>query len=131
VLESVAFAVQDVCEVIRELGAEIDEVRIAGGAAQFDVWSQIKADVLGRRVMVPAIPDAGLLGGAIIAGWGVGRFADLGEAAESMVKFRACLEPNLDHHEKYTRLFEFYRGLYAHLKIDFARIAELSRSTEG
>ncbi len=131
VLESVAFAVRDVCEVMKELGAEIDEVRIAGGAAHLDAWSQIKADVLGKRVMVPLIPDAGLLGGAIIAGWGVGRFADLAAAAEKMAKFRAPLEPNMEHYARYSDLFKLYRGLYAHLKDDFAKLAELNRRREN
>jgi sugar (pentulose or hexulose) kinase len=127
VLESVAFAVRDVCEAIREVGGEIEEVRVAGGAAHSDVWSQIKADVLGRRVLIPEIPDSGLLGAAIVAGWGVGQFDHLSDAAEKMVRFRAELEPNPEHHARYTQLFECYRGLYAHLKDDFAKMAELMR----
>ncbi len=127
-LESVAFAVRDVCEVIREFGAEIEEVRVAGGAANSNLWSQIKADVLGRRVLVPEVPDSSLLGAAIIAGWGVQCFGDLSKAAQTMVRFRTVLEPNPTHHETYSRLFEFYRGLYAHLKEDFARLAGLSET---
>jgi xylulokinase len=130
VLESVAFAVRDVCEAIREVGGEIEEVRVAGGAAHSDVWSQIKADVLGRRVLIPEIADSGLLGAAIIAGWGVGQFENLSAAAEKMVRFRAKLEPNPEHHARYTQLFECYRGLYAHLKDDFARMAKLNQKSD-
>lgn len=129
VLESVAFAVRDVCEAIMEVGGEIEEVRVAGGAAHSEVWSQIKADVLGRRVLVPEIADSAMLGAAIIAGWGVGQFENLSEAAETMVKFRATLEPNPEHHARYTQLFECYRDLYAHLKDDFAKMAEFVRKT--
>jgi gluconokinase len=128
VLESVAFAVRDVCEAITEVGAEIAEVRIAGGASRSDVWNQIKADVLGRSVLVPSVADSGMLGAAIIAGWGIGCFADLADAAQTMVKFRAKLEPNQDHHAVYSRLFNFYRGLYAHLKSDFAGLAQMRRA---
>lgn len=132
VLESVAFAVRDVCQVLLEVGAEIEEVRLAGGAAQNQVWGQIKADVLGRPVLIPELADSGLLGAAIIAGWGVGEFENLSDAAEKMVRFRARLEPNPQHHATYTQLFEFYRDLYTHLKDDFARLAELNqRSRRG
>jgi len=128
VLESVAFAVKDVCEVIQEMGAEIGEVRVAGGGARNDVWNQIKADVLGRRVLVPEIADSGLLGAAIIAGWGTGWFANLADAAQAMVKFRAVLEPNPKNQEAYAALFELYRSLYTHLKDDFAALIELKKT---
>ncbi|HKZ80661.1 MAG TPA: FGGY-family carbohydrate kinase [Pyrinomonadaceae bacterium] len=128
VLESVAFAVRDVCEVIQEMGAEIGEVRVAGGGARNDVWNQIKADVLGRRVLVPEIAESGLLGAAIIAGWGTGYFANLADAAQTMVKFRAVLEPNPRNQAVYTALFELYRSLYMHLKVDFATLCQLKRT---
>ncbi len=128
VLESVAFAVRDVCEVIKELGAEIEEVRVAGGATRNDVWNQIKADVLGQRVLVPEIPDSGMLGAAIIAAWGTGYFENLSEASQAMVKFRAILEPNPEDHRAYTQLFEFYRSLYAHVKDDFANLFHLNKT---
>ena len=131
VLESVAFAVRDVCEVVREMGAEIEEVRLAGGAAHNRVWSQIKADMLGRRVLIPEIADSGLLGTAIIAGCGVGCLGNLSEAAEKMVKFQAILEPNPDNHAMYTQLFEFYRSLYVHLKADFVRMVELNKMLQS
>jgi xylulokinase len=127
VLESVAFAVRDVCQALVEVGAEIKQIRVAGGGAQSDVWNQIKADVVGRPVLVPQVADSGLLGAAIIAGWGVGEFSDLSSAAHAMVKFRTAFEPNPEHHAMYTQLFELYRELYKHLKADFARLSELSR----
>lgn len=130
VLESVALAVRDVCHVIEEVGGAIDEIRVAGGGAKSDLWSQIKADVVGVPVLVPQIGDSGLLGAAIIAGWGVGRFTDLSEAAQAMVKFRAVMEPRVSHHEMYTKLFELYRRLYQHLKDDFVTVSQLLRPEE-
>ncbi len=128
VLESIAFALRDVCAVIQEMGAEITEVRVAGGGARNDVLNQIKADVLGRPVFVPEIHESGQLGTAIIAGWGIGCFASLSEAAQSMVKFRAVFEPRPDKHSTYTELFTLYRRLYEHLKIDFATLARLNKT---
>lgn len=126
VLESVAFAVRDVCETLVEVGAEITEVRLAGSAARSDVWNQIRADVLGYCVLVPETADSSLLGAAIIAGWGAGCFEELAEAAQRMVKFRAILEPHPDHQAVYAKRFGLYRNLYAHLKDDFAELSQLT-----
>ena len=128
VLESIAFALRDVCEVIREMGAEVTEVRVAGGGARNDILNQIKADVLDLPVFVPEIHESGQLGTAIIAGWGIGCFASLSEAAQSMVKFRSVFEPRAEKHSSYTELFTLYRRLYEHLKRDFAVLARLSKT---
>jgi hypothetical protein len=45
-----------------------------------------------------------------------------------MVKFRAKLKPSADRHAQYSKLFDFYRGLYSHLKDDFVRMSELRNS---
>ncbi len=123
VLESVALAVRDVCQVIQEAGGEISQIKVAGGASRNDVWNQIKADVVGKPVLVPSVSDSSLLGAAIIAGWGSGVFGNLSEGAETMVQYRARFEPNLIHHAHYTELLQFYRDLYRHLKDDFPRFA--------
>jgi xylulokinase len=122
VLESVAFAVRDVCDLIEELGAEISEVRVAGAGGSNGVWNRIKADVLGRRLMVPEIVESGLLGAAIVGAWGTGTFASLETAARSMVRMRATLEPDPEKHAAYTEVFALYRSLYKHLKEDFATL---------
>jgi sugar (pentulose or hexulose) kinase len=114
--------------VIKELGTEIADVRIAGRAAQIDVWNQIKADVLGRRVLVPEITESSLLGAAIIAAWGTGCFKDLTEAVASMVRFRSALEPHPRNHAFYSQLFNVYRSLYLHLKNDFVNLSELNKT---
>ena len=128
VLESVALAVRDVCEVVKEAGGEITQIKVAGGASRSDVWNQIKADVVGKPVLVPSVSDSSLLGAAIIAGWGSGLFGGLAEGAGAMVHYRARFEPSRKHHALYTELLKFYRDLYGHLKDDFARFAQLRRT---
>jgi xylulokinase len=48
VLESVAFAVLDICEVMREAGAVFNEVRLAGPAAHNITWSRIAIKTVAR-----------------------------------------------------------------------------------
>jgi xylulokinase len=126
VLESVAFALRDMYEVIREIGGEIGEARLAGCVARNPIWGQIVSDILGRRVLIPAVADAGLLGAAILAGYGVELFSTVEDAARRMVKLRSCLEPNPENLERYDGSFELYRNIYTHLKDDFVKGSKLS-----
>jgi len=104
---------------------------LSGGPAHNQVWAQIKADVLGKQVFVPEVADSGLLGAAIAARWGIGKFGSLSDAVQSMVKFRTILEPRPECHAVYAGLFEIYRSLYAHLKGDFATLSKLNIKPQG
>ncbi len=84
VLEGVAFLNRIVLERAEAaLGAPVGEIRFGGGAAANPVWSQIKADICGRPVVVGASGEPGLLGAAIVAWTGLGRFASLAQAQEA------------------------------------------------
>jgi len=125
VLESVAYAMRHVMEVISEIGGEVSEVRTTGGQAKSDLWNHIKADVLDKRILIPSVLDSEILGAAIIAGCGTKKFGDLEEAAEKMVKIKKIIEPNQDNYLRYSRLFELYEKLYPDLKKDFVKLSEV------
>lgn len=51
-----------------------------GGAASSVVWTQIKADITGKRISVPSSDTATTLGAAILAGVGTGLYKSYEEA---------------------------------------------------
>ncbi|MDR3051202.1 MAG: carbohydrate kinase, partial [Oscillospiraceae bacterium] len=57
-MESVAYALRHNLEVAREAGAIPVTLRAMGGAANSRVWTQIKADITGKRIVVPASDTA-------------------------------------------------------------------------
>jgi xylulokinase len=91
------------------LGREASEIRFGGGAAANPVWSQIKADLSGRPVVVTASKEPGLLGAAIIAFAGLGRFASLAEAQEALVTVACRFEPDPARKPAYDALFALFR----------------------
>lgn len=110
VLEGVAFLNRIVLEGAEAAtGRPVTEIRFGGGGAANPVWSQIKADICGRPVVVGASPEPGLLGAAIIAFTGLGRFASLAEAQEALVATASRFEPDLSHKQGYDALFALYR----------------------
>lgn len=91
------------------LGRAATEIRFGGGAAANPVWSQIKADLCGRPVVVASSKEPGLLGAAIIAFTGLGRFASLAEAQAALVEVAHLFEPDPARKPAYDALFALFR----------------------
>jgi glycerol kinase len=72
-LESIAFQVADVLDVMRQdSGIQIEELRVDGGAAANNLMLQFQADLLGVPVVRPRITETTALGAAYLAGLAVG-----------------------------------------------------------
>lgn len=119
ILESVGYAIRQNVEIISELGGEIREIRSCGGQAKSDLWSQIKADILGKEILIPKVLAAELVGLALIAGYGIGIFKDLKEAAESFVRIEKVIKPEEEKYERYSKFFGLYKKLCLDLGEDF------------
>ncbi len=58
------------------------------------------------------IPDATIVGAAIIAGVGAGWFVDVKEGVDNMVNFTEIVEPIPENVEKYNELYAIYQNMY-------------------
>ncbi|WP_076414603.1 autoinducer-2 kinase [Shewanella sp. UCD-KL12] len=76
----------------------------AGGASKGFLWPQILADVTGKRVKIPQVKEATSLGCAMAAGVGVGIFANIKEAADSIVRWEKEYQPNMENYQHYQSL---------------------------
>ena len=109
VIESIAFGIRRVLEALAENGCAVDEMRVTGGQARNVIWNQLKADITGRRILVPEIEDAELLGSAACALVSQGEFTDLRSASAELVKVRAVFNPRAERVSAYDELFAAYR----------------------
>ena len=109
VVESIAFGIRRVLETMESNGLAIDELRVTGGQARNVIWNQLKADITGKRILVPEIEDAELLGSAACALVRQGEFGSLREASGALVKVRAVFNPRAVRHQAYNGLYESYR----------------------
>ena len=55
-------------EALGDMGIEVKEIRSLGGGSKSPIWNQIKADVLGCKLMTATAKEAACLGVAILAG---------------------------------------------------------------
>ena len=131
VLEGVAFLNRIVLERAEAvLGRPAQEIRFGGGAATNPVWCQIKADVCRTPVAVGTAREPGLLGAAIVAWTGLGRFASLTDAQAGLVSIARRFEPDPARHATYNALYALYRRTEAALSPVSAELARLALSPD-
>jgi len=119
--EGVGFALADLLDAERSLGALPSAIRSVGGGSRSDLWLQIKADIVNLPLIANERHDAGALGAAMLAGVGVGVFASAAEACDRMVRARATFEPDPARVARYAELRATYRELYPRLRTLFPR----------
>jgi len=107
-MEGIAYEIRKLLDVLSELGFTITELRVLGGGGKTPTWSRIKADVTGRRVIIPSYLDAALIGDVILAGVGTSLFNSYEEGVRKLVKIKQIIEPNLEN----KRLYDHYYRLY-------------------
>ena len=112
VLEGVAFQYPGTLEVLG-VGADArPRVTMIDGETRSALWNQIKADVLGLEIFVPEVTEAAALGAALIAGIGVGIFADARAAVDAAVRPGTTFRPDLDRHAAYRELRDRYERIH-------------------
>lgn len=120
-LEGVGYSLLHNLEEAQKVGAQADILRAMGGAANSRLWTQMKADITGRRIEVPSSDTATTLGAAILAGIGIGWYESYEDAVKETVKVTRVHEPDMEKHEIYKKHYQTYRTLYEDLKATMSR----------
>lgn len=109
VLEGVAYGLRDSLEVARSLGIEVTESTICGGGAKSPLWRKIIANVMNLKLLIVENDEGPALGGAILAAVGCGRYKDVAEAKEKIIRYKEQVLPE-------PELVEAYEAGYAQYK---------------
>ena len=113
ILENTALITKGHLDLVREAtGKAPNEIVFAGGASKSPLWCQILSDALGLPVKVPVVKEATALGAAILAGYGVGIFSDISQAARDMVKWDKTYTPNMQNHKVYCENYQQWQQVY-------------------
>lgn len=114
-MEGVAFSLRHNLETAEEAGAKAEILRAMGGSANSLLWTQIKSDVTGKTMAVPASDTATTLGAALLAGVGTGFYKDYEEAVAETVKVTRKHQPDPEKKAVYDKNYETYLELYRSL----------------
>lgn len=114
-LEGVAFEMRLNLELLQQSGCEVRELRAIGGGAQSDRWNQLKADVMGKKISVIDVSEAGCKGVAMLA-----KAADVRESVKNIatqwVSVVSHKTPDPHSARIYSGKFERYKQLYPFMK---------------
>ena len=114
-MEGVAFSLKHNLDVAEQAGAKTERLRAMGGAANSHLWTQIKSDVTGKPIDVPASDTATTWGAALLAGVATGVYKNFGEAVAKTVKLRRTHAPNKQNSGVYKAAYETYLAIYKKL----------------
>ncbi len=114
-LEGVALEMRLNLDILDKAGLLIKELIAIGGGAKSRVWTQLKADVIGKPIRTVQITEAGCLGAAMLAA-----SAQSGEKLPDLVKRWVrkgeTVRPRNDFTACYSKKFEAYKKLYPAIK---------------
>ena len=118
VLEAAAYGTRQLKEIAEDLtGLSLKRFSSLGGGAKSELWSQIKADVIGVDLDILDMNDMAPVGAALLAGVGAGIFKDAVEASTHIEKklYRRVVSSRVND-AVYKKRYETYIQLYPRLK---------------
>lgn len=125
-LEGVALEYGIYMQILHDLYTHFSptEIRITGGGEKSAAWNRLKADILGIPVVQIQRKEGAPLGAALLAGFGVGLFPDLPNAASQWIATGDIIQPILDRSTHYQQRI----ACYADYMQAINRIAEKSNN---
>lgn len=102
-------------------------IRLAGGVACSDVWSQMFADVMNHPVETVSVNETGALGCAVAAAVAVGDYPEITAAAREMVRVKRRFEPIARHAVAYERKYAAYRRVIEALDSAWSELHDLNK----
>lgn len=112
-LEGICFALNDVLQTIEAGSVTIRELHISGGFTNSPVWTQILADITGKKLYIMQTEDASAIGAAYLA-----MRAVYPEYYHRLLplKHRHLIEPNQNNHQIYREGFRRFKAASALLQ---------------
>jgi len=83
-------------------------IRIGGGPARSDQWTQLRADITGMTIERLVNHDSSALGAAVMAAGKIGVYPTLRDAVKHMVTIKDSFKPDMERHAKYSERYQEY-----------------------
>ena len=131
VLEGISFGLRDSLELIKEKNIEPQEVRITGGGAKSDLWTDILSDVFGCKIKKTALNEGPAFGAALLAGVGADVFGSVDEAIRKTVVAKTVAKPDKENGRVYDQLYRIYGSLYGDLRDEYKKLAAVDNSKKS
>lgn len=125
VMEGVTYSQRDSVEVLRSMGADINEMLACGGGGTSPLWRQMLADTYNCPVKTVVSKEGPALGVAILAAVGAGIYESVPQACREVIKTNLPQEPVKENVPQYEAYYKIYTSLYPALKDCYKELAKL------
>jgi len=114
ILESIAYDHYLTRGIMEELAPhlEFSTISAIGSGARSDLWLKIKADVMRQTYLRLVRSDLATLGAAIVAGYGVDIFEDIGKITSKFGNGDYVQKPDAAEFKKYEKSIGVYQELF-------------------
>ena len=109
----------------------VTEIRLSGGAAHSELWTQMFADILAVPVRTVQVQETGALGCAISAAAAAGCYASAEDAVRGMVRLSEPVFPDPSRKEYYDERYALYCGAIRCLDPVWSRCRAVMREYGG
>ncbi|WP_277584640.1 FGGY-family carbohydrate kinase [Psychrobacillus antarcticus] len=114
ILEGIGFGFYHHIEVFKELGLQLNKIRITNGGSKSKLWRQIIADITGLELESIIEHPGSSLGAAFIAGMGSGEIQEWSDI-HKYIKIEETIFPDSNKYDGYQKLYKIYRSSYEKL----------------
>lgn len=112
VFEGISFGLLDGLELLRSLGAKIEQVRVTSGGAKSRFWLQMLADMFDTPCVTLESDEGPAFGAAILAGVGTGIWPNVSVACDATIRIKDQVLPaNADYRVSYARYRSHYDAI--------------------
>lgn len=109
IMESAVLSAQMYLNIIEGMvKVSNSEIKVDGGGMNSELWAQMFADVIDKKVLIPENKDGAVLGAAILGFYGLRIFNTFDEAIEKMVRFVDVKEPIKENTKIYKKLIRIF-----------------------
>ncbi len=116
IVEGVTFALRDSFELIKNLGTNIQRIRITGGGSKSDVWAQMISDIFNVEVIKIDVDEGPALGAAILAMVGCNEYSNVEDACNDIVKLKSTFYPKFENFQLYDSKYKKFVKIYPRIK---------------
>jgi len=117
-IQAIAYGTRHIVEALNATGYAVDTIMASGGGTKNRVFLQAHADATGCRVVLPAEPEAVLLGAAVLGAVAGGAYPDVRTAMGAMTRAGRVIEPDPAtagyHRAKYAVFQQMYEDYVAY-----------------
>jgi gluconokinase len=108
-LEGICFALNDVLQTLEKASSTIEQVHISGGFISSEVWTQLLADITGKKLLIIQQEDASAIGAVFLA------MKALNLPPVQQPVSDAVIIPDMNNHTIYQKNFTVFKKLYKDL----------------